>query len=269
MTMNFDLSRIVDETLVEHIDFHESLPSTNTRALELARQKDAPLPLLVLTEQQTEGRGRGANTWWSASGALTFSLVLGPEFGAFSTESWPCIALAAAVGTCEALEILAPDAHFGIRWPNDICFGTRKTCGVLPELLTQSDPRLVLGVGINLNNSTNDAPGPLKATATSIIDIAGHPTSPTDALVHVLTHLGVRLQRLQDQDPELTRDWHERCLLRERTVRITIDSDQVEGLCKGIDRTGALCLQSNKGIQRVYAGTIDAIDGEPLVRLSN
>jgi BirA family transcriptional regulator, biotin operon repressor / biotin---[acetyl-CoA-carboxylase] ligase len=266
MMAPFDLARIVNETLVREVEFHDSLPSTNTRALERAKDNDVPLPLLVLTERQTAGRGRGTNTWWSASGSLTFSLVLGPELSAIQTESWPSIALAAAVGVCEALEALAPGATFGIRWPNDICFGKRKICGVLPELQTQPRPRLVLGVGINLNNATQTAPGPLRATATSLIDLTGQSLDPTEALLRVLTALEKRLQQLSAHDPALPRDWDERCLLRERTVRINLDPDHVEGVCKGIDRTGALCLQTNQGIQRIYAGTINAIDGEPLLR---
>ncbi len=268
MTTFFDSTQIVNETLIQDLEIHETIPSTNTRALKLAQDEETTLPLLVLTEHQTAGRGRGTNTWWSTSGSLTFSLLLGHELGTFEKESWPSIALAAAVGICDALQALTSDSRFNIRWPNDICYGERKICGILPELQTQPFPRLVLGIGINLNNSTKGAPGPLKATATSIADILGHSTNPTDALVHVLKRLESRLQQLQTHDAALARVWHERCLLRERTVRLQIGENHLEGLCKGIDRTGALCLQTEQGIQQIYAGTISAIDGEFLVRLT-
>jgi BirA family biotin operon repressor/biotin-[acetyl-CoA-carboxylase] ligase len=266
MIAAFDLARIVDETLVQDVEYHTTIPSTNTRVLELAGDPDVPLPLLVLAEQQTAGRGRGTNIWWSASGALTFSLVLGPELGTFDMESWPCIALASAVGVCDALETLAPGARFAIRWPNDICFGAQKICGVLPELQTHPFPRLVLGVGVNLNNSTADAPGPLKATATSLLDVCNRSTDPTDALVRVLTCLEIRINQLRTHDTALTRAWHDRCLLRERIVRMRIGSDDVEGLCKGISRSGGLSVQTREGIQNIHAGTLEAIDGAPLHR---
>lgn len=266
MVAAFDLARIVDETLVQDVEYHATIPSSNTRALELVREPDTPLPLLVLAEEQSAGRGRGANTWWSASGALTFSLALDPGLDAFDMESWPRIALASAVGICNALETLAPGASFGIRWPNDICFGAQKICGVLPELQAHPVPRLVLGVGVNLNNSTADSPGPLKDTAISLIDIHSQPTDPTDALVNVLTCLETRLNQLKAHDAALPRAWHNHCLLRERLVRMRIGADDVEGLCKGIDRSGGLSIQTSEGIQCIHAGTLEAIDSTPLLR---
>lgn len=72
----FDLQRIRDESFVQELDFHWELGSTNTHALERAEQSDPQLPLLVLAERQTQGRGRAQNVWWSSAGSLTFSLVL-------------------------------------------------------------------------------------------------------------------------------------------------------------------------------------------------
>jgi hypothetical protein len=66
-------------TFIRHVELHESLDSTNNRALELARDERAELPALVVARRQTAGRGRGERTWWAAEGALTFSVFLEPS----------------------------------------------------------------------------------------------------------------------------------------------------------------------------------------------
>ena len=101
-----DLERIVDETLIAHVDYHLAIGSTNDRALELTQQDDALYPLLVLAEAQTSGRGRGSNLWWSSSGALTFSVLLATEAAGLPTERWPQVSLTVGLAVCEALEEL-------------------------------------------------------------------------------------------------------------------------------------------------------------------
>src|SRR5262245_22186345 len=112
-----DLARIAESNLVQSVDHHASLASTNDRALELAGRDDAPLPLLVLTDQQTGGRGRGGNRWWSAPGALTFSIVLETP-AALAPGDRPQAALVAGLAVCETLERLVPGAAWRVKWPN-------------------------------------------------------------------------------------------------------------------------------------------------------
>ena len=71
-----DLEQIRQATMVRTIEHHREITSTNTRALALAEEPCLDVPALVLADVQTAGRGRGTHRWWSAPGALTFSLVL-------------------------------------------------------------------------------------------------------------------------------------------------------------------------------------------------
>ena len=83
-----DLARIQSETYLRAVEYHRQLPSTNDLALELAPRDDVELPLLVLTEQQTAGRGRGENQWWSSAGTLTFSLLIEAEANGLRPDRW-------------------------------------------------------------------------------------------------------------------------------------------------------------------------------------
>lgn len=252
----FDIDRISARTFVRDIDYHRTIPSTNTRALELAAIPANRLPVLVIAENQTAGRGRGANSWWSAKGALTFSLLLDLGRHPAPPDSWPRMALAAAVSVCEAMETLAPAVAFGIRWPNDVYARHQKICGILPELCPGAAPRLVLGIGINVNNSTVGAPEPLPVNATSLVDIAGRTFNLTSTLVEVLRRLELRLADLESSSSELAQEWSRRCLLRGHSVRLQVNEDIVEGHCMGIDSTGAIGIRSPRGIEKFYGGAV-------------
>jgi biotin-(acetyl-CoA carboxylase) ligase len=149
----FDLARLSASGLVAGIDFHESLGSTSDRALGLAAEGAIALPHLVLAQRQTAGRGRGANRWWAADGALTFSLVLAAPPDRLPPDRWPQVALVAGLAVCDALRSLAPAAELRVKWPNDVFLAGRKVCGILSESVPGWRDRLVVGIGVNVNNS--------------------------------------------------------------------------------------------------------------------
>src|SRR5438034_451345 len=98
------------------------------------------------------GRGRGTNRWWSADGALTFSLVLEAPQERLPMSRWPQVALVAGVAVCEALERMAPRAEMRVKWPNDVYLAGRKICGILSESVPARRDRIVVGIGVNVNN---------------------------------------------------------------------------------------------------------------------
>ncbi|GMV94522.1 MAG: biotin--[acetyl-CoA-carboxylase] ligase [Candidatus Hydrogenedentota bacterium] len=250
------VARVKRETFVRSIEYHRAYPSTNTRAMEIAEDASSAVPALVITEIQTAGRGRGDNVWWSAAGALTYSLVLDLKNRQSNPLSWPTFALATAVAVCETLEARDPELEFGIRWPNDVFCGNRKICGILPELCGTS--RLVLGIGVNVNNAMVEAPEALRQTAVSLIDLTGKRWNLTETLIALLQTLERRFD-----DPELPAAWAKRCLLRGHQVTVRFETRESTGLCKGIEPNGALLLEIGNTCERFYGGTIVRIDDEP------
>ena len=133
-------------------------PSLRRRNARTARDRYA--------RHQTAGRGRGKHTWWSAEGALTFSVLLEPSTLGIHTRSWPQLSLATAVAICDALAVElrqyeVASAMPRIKWPNDVLIDGRKVCGILIESPAQPGVRrrcLVVGIGVNVNNSWKTAP---------------------------------------------------------------------------------------------------------------
>jgi BirA family biotin operon repressor/biotin-[acetyl-CoA-carboxylase] ligase len=258
----FDLTRLTSSGLIERLEFHQSLPSTNDRAAFLAAEEFLACPALVVASEQTAGRGRGGNKWWSAAGGLMFSLVLAAQSKAPNVApSWQGFSLTAGLAICEALEQLCPHAHFNVKWPNDVYANERKICGILIESPAQARGRLIVGVGVNVNNSFASAPAELQRSALALIDIDGRDRNLTEVLLTLLQHLSGRMHESRESGFAVTRSaWQQRSLLTGRTVTLQAGQQTHIGRCLGIDEMGALLLQTQDGCRAFPAGSIAAFE---------
>lgn len=260
----FDLSRLAAANLVAQIDYHDELGSTSDRALELAASDSAALPLLVLAARQTAGRGRGTNRWFVTEGALTFSLALAAPPEQLPSSRWPEVALVAGLAVCEALQSLAPEAELQVKWPNDVYLAGRKVCGILSESVPGWRERMVVGIGVNVNNSWQESgiggqrSGDLKRIATALIDHDGLPRDLTATLLSILDHFDRQWSELLAYGfAPLAVSFRERCFLTGKTVTVQQPGGQnLLGLCRGIDNEGALRLHGLHGEQRVRSGSV-------------
>ncbi len=255
----YDAQRIGAETFVGTLEIHEDLPSTNDRALELADRPDLELPALILAERQTAGRGRGENSWWSADGALTFSLILDAEQCGITPERWPQVSLTTGLAICEAVDSLIPQANLKLKWPNDVILGGKKLCGILSEIPSSLKGRIVVGIGINVNNSLKDAPPEVGDVAVSLRDATESRHDLLEVLIRVLQHLELEFTRLSEGSLSVSQRFRERCWLNGRSVSIDSGFAAIQGLCDGIDEEGALLVQTAAGVERILSGTVTAI----------
>ena len=104
----------------------EVVPSIDSTSSELMRRARDGLvdPVLLVTEEQTAGRGRMGKGWHSRPGqSLTFSLAL-----PLAPADWSGLSLAVGVSLAESLH---PDVR--LKWPNDLWLQERKLGGILVE----------------------------------------------------------------------------------------------------------------------------------------
>jgi BirA family biotin operon repressor/biotin-[acetyl-CoA-carboxylase] ligase len=251
-----DLDRIVAETFVDRVEYRPEFGSTNSRALELAAESPDGTTTLVLADRQTDGRGRGTNRWWSAEGALTFSVLLKPNLVDLPTSRWPQASLTAGLAVCDAVESLVNDVNLSLKWPNDVFLAGRKLCGILVEATDGRERSLIVGIGVNVNNSVLTAPPDIRDKAVALCDFAITPTRRIDVLVAILQSLAARLERISSGIDVLRHDWRSRCLLTGRKVHLELPLGRVVGICRGIDDDGALMLESDTGLERCVSGVI-------------
>lgn len=127
----------------------ESTDSTNTQAKKLALS-DAAHGTLLLSEEQTAGRGRYGKSFFSPREAgLYMSIILKPESNISDPQM---ITIATAVAVCRAIEKMT-EFQPQIKWVNDIYLNGKKICGILTEAVTDFESgnveSIVVGVGVD------------------------------------------------------------------------------------------------------------------------
>lgn len=145
------------------IQYLPSCQSTNDEASGLIAQENPVDGTLIVTDQQTAGRGQRGNTWEAQPGQnLTFSLILKPGFLTASEQFW--LNIAVSLGLYDALLPLTGDG-LRVKWPNDLYVGNQKLGGILIENTLHGYHMAwsVVGVGLNVNQTTFD-----NVTATSL-----------------------------------------------------------------------------------------------------
>ena len=234
--------RVRSETFVRHVERHDSLASTNDRAVAIAGDPGLPIPAAILTAEQTAGRGRGGNAWRSGPGALTFSLVVSPPL---PRERWPLISLAAGLAVRDAVASVAADGDVRVKWPNDVYLDGRKVAGILIETATAD--RAVVGIGVNADNSLADAPPEVRDRAISVRQATGGRCDLGDLLVGILVRLETEYAALGETGRVPVERWSRHCLLSGRAVRLRVPGREAGGLCRGVSTDGGLILDGPDG----------------------
>jgi len=154
------------------------MPSTQ----DLLRDSVYPHGAVAVAEHQTAGRGRLGRHWDDApSTALLFSVLLRPP----ATAPLPQLALVAGLAVAGAIEREAK-LLVAVKWPNDVLIEGRKVAGILLEA---SDPVVVCGIGINVNQEERHLPPETRTPATSLRNDAGRPFDRGIILASVLVEL--------------------------------------------------------------------------------
>ena len=131
--------------LGRHVYFFDSMPSTQDYALGLSAEPGA----VVISGEQTSGRGRLGREWVSPPGGVWMSVVLRPGM---DPDVLTLLPAAVSVAVCRAMSAVL-DRRTEIRWPNDIMYGGAKIGGIIidAEMEGGGVRSLVVGVGVNLD----------------------------------------------------------------------------------------------------------------------
>jgi BirA family biotin operon repressor/biotin-[acetyl-CoA-carboxylase] ligase len=249
-----DLDRLLASSLVADVEYYATLGSTNDRAKECAARGPGKLPLLVIADAQTAGRGRGANRWWTGHGSLAFTLLFDAHELGLERMRLPLVALATGVAVVEAVAPLVPSLSVGVRWPNDVYVGDRKLAGLLVEVPTERF--FVVGIGVNINNTLADAPAELARKVTTLRDLTGAAHDRTAILLAILAQLTAWLRCLASTPEAVGSRANQLCLQHGQTLTLDAGGRLVTGTCAGVASDGALLLETPEGRRRFYSGVL-------------
>jgi BirA family biotin operon repressor/biotin-[acetyl-CoA-carboxylase] ligase len=156
----------------------ESCPSTQRLLGE-----DEPEGATVVADVQTAGRGRLGRTWEAPAGrAILCSVLLRPRA---PMPLWPELSLVAGEAVAAALRAETGVAA-SLRHPNDVVVAGRKVVGVLAEA---ASGRVVLGIGVNVNQTAEELPHDTPKVPTSLRLELGRELERAPLLVAILLEL--------------------------------------------------------------------------------
>ena len=240
----------------KNIHHYYKIGSTNNVAMDAAGA-EAPEGSVFLAEQQTAGRGRGANQWQSArSAGIYCSVVLRPQL---LPSDVLVLSLAAGLAVHAAIQDIDPRVKPDLKWPNDLLIDGKKFCGILTEMNAEVTRvrHVVVGVGINANQES--FPTDLKGLATSLRLVTGTEWSRVELCAALLKSLDREYRELMQntnaRESILTRFSQRSSSLQ--GARVLVDQNGgFEGVTEGLDSRGFLQVRTATGLRTVLSGTV-------------
>ena len=241
-----------------------STDSTNQVAMAWANDPASPAPdgAVVVTDEQTAGRGRWGRSWESSPGkALMFSLVIRPS--SLPPERLGLLTAAMGISCIDAIGSLAPLAPT-LKWPNDVNIRHRKVAGVLFEtqFTAWKVGAVIAGVGVNTHWSLDEIPTELRDRATSLAVEMDEPPLRGELLAAILERFeesyrgiasGAGIAQLLSRADELSE------LKDERVDVVWQDGRRTQGVARSLTESGSLQVEIDGLVQEIDVAEVTRI----------
>lgn len=221
----------------------DAIDSTNSFLKELAQSSSIDDYTVVVTKNQTSGRGQMNNSWVSEPNKnLTFSIFT--KFKNISIEQQPYLSFAVALAIFEVLKkVSVPD--LAIKWPNDIMSGNKKICGILVET-TLAKPKIkntVIGIGLNVNQTKF----PISlSNASSLINVVGKEFDLEKLMIQLTENIRLTIDSLEHQQLEAIHQDYQKYLYK-KDVPTAFKNEKTQlffmGMIKEVSTSGNLRIQ--------------------------
>lgn len=207
----------------------------------------------IVTDYQSQGRGRQGRIWHAPSGSsLLLSIAL----------AWPPdIALAQSVmmAALAAKDALRRETglQFELKWPNDLLLNGKKVCGILAESGNYMSPGfIIVGIGVNCNFDVAEIPVVL-AGATTLQTESGRPVERERLAAELFRQLEVWYRSLNEYPDMVFTAWSSCLDLEDQIVVIEDASGVWEAVVTALQPDGALRVRKHNGETRlVYAANV-------------
>jgi BirA family biotin operon repressor/biotin-[acetyl-CoA-carboxylase] ligase len=265
-------SRLDESSGIREVVFFDSIDSTNSECSRRA-EKGEEGGLLVVSDDQSAGRGRRGRSWDSPHGSnIYFSVMIRPDI---PPSSAPQLTILMALAVCRGMEKVltggayktgnrkgAPSRHPAspmIKWPNDIVINGKKACGMLTEMSSEADfiRYVVIGVGINVRH--RDFPEDIKDTAICLDDAWDMKVKRSILTAEILNEFGVFLTKFEEEgDLGYFRPvYHDRLVNAGRRVKVLDPKGEYEAVARGISEKGELLVETEDGsIKEINSGEV-------------
>ena len=228
--------------------------STNTVAKFLS-ENGAEHGTVIISEKQSDAKGRLGKHWESPLGGIWLSLIVNPKV---DHSKIPMITLATGVAVVKALERIGID-NAEIKWPNDVLINGKKVCGILTEAITKFNTieNVIIGVGIDANFDVDVLSKELQEGTTTLDIELGHKVDENEVIAILLEEFE-KIGRLfnEGEFEAILKEWRKYSYSIGKIVEVREPfSKSYDGYVLGISREGALVVEKIDGtLEKVISG---------------
>ena len=241
---------LLSEALKGHrVIAHKTIDSTNLEAKRIVNE-DPTFEGVILSEEQTKGRGRLGRVFYSPSeSGLYMSLVLRPVA---DLDNATLITTAAAVAVCQAIETLTGKKP-QIKWVNDIFLDGRKVCGILTEGIMDMESRtigtIILGIGLNFREPETDFPDEIQSIAGTLFDKKNAAVTRNQMVAEILNRFYLLYPDLVKRS--YLDEYRKRCFVLGEQVTFPQGKETIEAKAIAIDNDGGLVVALPNGETKI------------------
>ena len=250
-----EISKDLDTTWAgKNLYVFDEVKSTNTVAKFLA-MNGAENGTVVISEKQTDAKGRSGKAWASPIGGIWLSLIVKPNV---DYSKLPMITIGTGVAVAKAIERTGITSA-EIKWPNDIIIHDKKVCGILTEAVTTFNTidSVIIGVGIDANIDIDDFPEELQDGTTTLADELGRKEDENVLIRLFLEEFEKIAETFNEGDYEsILKDWRKRSYSVGKIVEVREPFNKnFDAYVVGIGREGALIVEKIDGtLEKVISG---------------
>ena len=226
---------------LENIDFYllNTVDSTNTFAKEKLLNKDY---LIVISEQQTAGRGRQGKEWYSPDTGNIYMTIK------FVDKNPAPLSLIIGLLISEAMDsVSGQKINAGLKWPNDLLIKKKKICGILIESEINADEvEFIVGIGINYSLPKKES---WWGEISELADIL-----PREKLINSILR-GI-INYSENGYENWKTEWEKRCMHMDTELKAVSNNQRdIEiGIFKGISEEGKMLLQTKSELKLISSG---------------
>ena len=242
-------TRFTGRTVIHLAQVTSTMEAARSEALSGAAQGT-----VVITDEQTAGRGRLERSWLSPRGGIYLSIIMYP-----AVDALPYLIMVASLAVARAIKSVT-GLQSQIKWPNDILIGGKKVGGILIEsgLQQVTGDYAIVGIGLNANVSAAGFTG-VALPATSLADEIGRDVSRLELVRKLL----VEFERLYISLPSeaVFQEWRSSLVTLGREVIARSGERVYQGTAEDVAIDGSLILRIKDGSKlKLAAGDVTLSD---------
>ena len=214
--------------------------STQNDLLQLVESKNALDGQVIVTEYQSNGRGRLDRTFEApAQSALLFSFYIKPRK---QRSEWGFIPLIAGLSLVRAITTIDTAMKVSLKWPNDCIINDKKCAGIIAQTSQQG---IVIGIGLNVSITSKELPVP---NATSLA-IEGSTITDRNLLLSHILNTFAELFEAWEEGSELLNEYANASSTIGKKVRIDLPGgENIEATVAHISHSGELVLDDGRHV---------------------